>query len=82
MSETFNITFQGGSAVSEVINTIHDNIEDLETQVFKDEMERRVPELIITSSGAEQAVEDFLVDVLEEVQIKAVENEGDFTAHV
>jgi len=82
MSETFTISFQGGDAISTMISDIEDKIDDLKREGEEEDRSDRPPEIIISSFGAENAIEEFLMDALEEIQAQASDSESDFTGHV
>lgn len=81
MSESFTISFQGSEAISTMVGGIKDKVDALRTEGSSEEDSGLDPEITISSFGAENAVEEFLMDVLDEIQTQAVDSESDFAAH-
>jgi len=81
MSESFAITFSSFPLMG-VIDDIKYNIEGLEYDPETEEyFDEEAPEIIVSTSGAEAEIENFLLDVLDEVQRQATTNEKDYDNH-
>jgi hypothetical protein len=83
LPESFTITFQGGDEVDKIIWNIKDGFENLDNVVAtEDELDRWVPEIIVSSDQIEPILEEFLMDVLKEIQTQATTDETDFLGHI
>jgi len=83
MAENFTITFQGANEIDKITWDIKDSFEELSNVVeTEDELDRWVPEIIITSDQVEPVIEEFLMDVLEKIQTQATTSESDFEGNV
>ena len=79
MAENFTISFQGTDTVDSITWDIKTGFENLDNVVTDEaEEDRWVPEIIITSDGVEAAIEEFLYDVLLEIQTQGTSSESDF----
>jgi len=83
MAEDFLITFQGVQDVSDMANDIADKLEGVEDVADdEDELDRWVPEIVVTSDGVEEELEEFMKDVLDKLQTEAINNESDFLSNL
>jgi len=83
MAESFTITFQGGDEVDKITWDIKDGLEELDNiAATEDELDRWVPEIIITSDQVEPELEEFLMDVLKKIQTQSTTDETDFLDHI
>jgi len=78
MSESFDITFQGVDSVIGIIGGITSSIESLASNSVTPSVDDTFPELVITSSGIESELQDFLEDVHDKIQTQATTTESDF----
>jgi hypothetical protein len=78
MGESFTISFQGSDAVSTIIDDIKGKIDDLKKEATEEQDDQR-PEIVITSFGAENGVEEFLMDVLEQIRVHTLRDEPTFS---
>ena len=82
MAESFTISFQGIEEVDSLIWDIKTGFENLDNVVTNEaEEDRWVPEIIVTSGGAEAAIDEFLHDVLLKIQERSTESESEFEEH-
>jgi hypothetical protein len=77
MSESFTITFEPYS-VQTLIPEIEDALKNLERNPDEVEDEEPSPELIVSTNGAEEEIENFLWEALQQIQKSATSDEGDF----
>ena len=86
MSESFNITFSGIDELAEKANAINNKLSGFVGSSTPgedpDDPDFGVPKLVVTSTGAETAVNWLLWDVLEQVKNDATVTESDFTSHL
>ena len=83
MAENFTISFQGTDTVDSITWDIKTGFENFDNVVTDEaEEDRWVPEIIITSDGVEAAIEEFLHDVLLEIQTQGTSSESDFEDNV
>jgi len=79
--EQFSITFENESDIEMKVSDIEQKLLDMADEA-EDASNTQMPKIIVTSAGAESAVEEFLMDALEEVQKKAIDSQPDFDAHI
>lgn len=79
MPETFNITFSGLEGASTVVNDIRHAIEELEAEAqIDDELDRNVPEILVSSGQVEPVLQQFLWDAMTAINNQATVSESDF----